>query len=77
MSYMTPRTSGVFNFNKYPKREEPQRSRIKIRGLGDVLAIMFKFLGIKKVVTVATKGDCGCGKRQERLNKRFPLGHDR
>jgi len=41
------------------------------KGLGDTIGIVTKYTGIKKIVdTVATvlEKDCGCGKRQEKLN---------
>lgn len=37
------------------------------KGFGDVLAFIFKKLGIKK------KKGCGCDKRQEAINKFFPF----
>lgn len=48
----------------------------EVEGLGDVIAGITEFTGIKKVVnTIAKKTgkDCGCKKRQEMLNKRFPM----
>lgn len=50
--------------------------RRKSKGLGDSIAVVTQLTGIKKVVEVVTKvvgvEDCGCDKRQEKLNKRFP-----
>jgi hypothetical protein len=43
----------------------------KSKGLGDTIAKVTKITGIKKVVDAVTK-DCGCKKRQEMLNKKFP-----
>ena len=45
----------------------------KLRGLGDTIEKFTKATGIKKVVEKVTgeKG-CGCKKRREALNKRFP-----
>lgn len=40
-------------------------------GLGDTIGIITKYTGIKKVVdtiTTIVQKDCGCGKRQEKLN---------
>ncbi len=46
------------------------------RGLGDTIAAVTKTTGIDKVAkfvaNAAGKSDCGCNKRQESLNKRFP-----
>ena len=45
----------------------------KSRGLGDTIERFTKATGIKKVVeTVTGKKDCGCKKRKEALNKKFP-----
>lgn len=45
-------------------------------GLGDSIAKLTKALGLDKVVTAATeaagKSDCGCAKRQAKLNELFP-----
>lgn len=40
-----------------------KRRRRRLRGLGDVLAALFKAVGIKQ------KPGCGCKRRQEKLNK--------
>jgi hypothetical protein len=43
------------------------------KGLGDSIEKITKATGIKKVVEKITgKKDCGCKKRREALNKRFP-----
>jgi hypothetical protein len=46
------------------------------KGLGDTLANVFKQFKIdqmaKKVAQAAGKEDCGCKKRQEMLNEKFP-----
>ncbi len=47
----------------------------KSKGLGDDIEKITKATGIKKVVDAiaeATGTDCGCGKRKEYLNNRFP-----
>ena len=47
----------------------------KSKGLGDSIEKITKATGIKKVVNTiakATGKDCGCNKRRETLNKRFP-----
>ena len=45
---------------------------LKSKGLGDTIAKFTKATGIATVVKKVTKGDCGCAKRQEQLNKKFP-----
>tara|TARA_R100000544_G_C2223615_1_gene59142 strand:+ start:40 stop:243 length:204 start_codon:yes stop_codon:yes gene_type:complete len=45
------------------------------RGLGDTIERFTKATGIKKVVDAVAKAtgkDCGCNKRKETLNKKFP-----
>jgi len=47
----------------------------KQKGLGDTIEAITKTTGIKKVVekiSKATGKDCGCDKRKEYLNKKFP-----
>jgi|TARA_R110000824_G_scaffold2245_1_gene10525 hypothetical protein len=47
----------------------------KSKGLGDTIAKITKATGIKKVVEKVSKAvdkDCGCGKRQDTLNRLFP-----
>ena len=47
----------------------------KSKGLGDTIAKITKATGIKKVVDTVSKAtgkDCGCGKRQNTLNRLFP-----
>jgi len=43
----------------------------KSKGLGDTIEKIAKITGIKKVVEAVTE-DCGCQKRKEMLNKKFP-----
>jgi len=47
------------------------------KGLGDVVADFTQSTGLdkvaKKVANLAGKEDCGCGKRQEKLNKMVPF----
>ena len=48
---------------------------MRSRGLGDTIAKMTQATGIKKVVdkvSEKTGRDCGCKRRQEMLNKKFP-----
>ena len=47
----------------------------KSKGLGDTVAKITKATGIKKVVDTVSKTvkkDCGCGERQDTLNRLFP-----
>ena len=48
---------------------------MKSQGLGDSIERFAQATGIKKVVDTISKAtgkDCGCGKRKEILNKKFP-----
>jgi len=50
----------------------------KSKGLGDTVAKITKATGIKKVVDTVSKAtgkDCGCGKRQDTLNRLFPYNN--
>jgi len=50
----------------------------KSKGLGDTVAKITKATGIKKVVDTVSKAtgkDCGCGKRQNTLNRLFPYNN--
>ena len=53
----------------------------QIRGLGDVVAKVAKLTTMDKVAKfvakAAGKEDCGCSKRQDTLNKRFPFKKDK
>jgi len=47
-------------------------------GLGDTIAKITKVTGLKaisEVVSKVTKKDCGCNKRQEELNKKYPYNN--
>jgi len=49
--------------------------KMKHIGFGDTVEAITKATGIKKVVdkiSEATGKDCGCDKRKEYLNKKFP-----
>ena len=70
MGYMTPGQSGMMN---EPGTPAPP-AKPKPRGLGDLVAAAFKAVGIEIIVRKATKGkDCGCRRRQEKLNKLVPF----
>tara|TARA_B100001093_G_C26728189_1_gene970947 strand:+ start:623 stop:781 length:159 start_codon:yes stop_codon:yes gene_type:complete len=48
---------------------------MKSKGLGDTIEKITKATGIKHVVETVSKAtgkDCGCKKRQEKLNNMFP-----
>ena len=50
----------------------------KSKGLGDTVAKIASATGIKKVVDTVAKvagKDCGCGKRQDSLNRLFPYSN--
>tara|TARA_Y100000004_G_scaffold121829_1_gene136986 strand:+ start:52 stop:219 length:168 start_codon:yes stop_codon:yes gene_type:complete len=50
----------------------------KSKGLGDTVAKFTKATGIKKVVDTVSKvtgKDCGCGERQNTLNRLFPYNN--
>ena len=42
------------------------------KGLGDTIEAITKKTGIKKAVEKVAGKDCGCKKRREALNKKFP-----
>ena len=53
----------------------PSNQSRESKGLGDTIEKITKVTGIKKVVEGVSKAvgkDCGCNKRKEALNKRFP-----
>ena len=53
----------------------PSNQLRKSKGLGDTIEKITKITGIKKVVEGVAKAvgkDCGCKKRKNTLNKRFP-----
>ena len=52
----------------------------KSKGLGDSIEKITKATGIKKVVKTISKAtgkDCGCNKRRETLNKKFPYKNNK
>ncbi len=57
---------GVYNFN-----------HMKSTGLGDTIEKITTVTGVKTVVDSISKSlkkPCGCQKRKEALNKKFPYG---
>tara|TARA_R110000751_G_scaffold25435_1_gene69027 strand:- start:45 stop:218 length:174 start_codon:yes stop_codon:yes gene_type:complete len=52
---------------------------MKSKGLGDTIEKITKVTGIKAVadaVSKVTKKPCGCKKRKEALNKKFPYKYE-
>jgi hypothetical protein len=50
---------------------------MKSKGLGDSIEKVMKATGIKRMAekySAATGKDCGCSKRKESLNNKFPYG---
>jgi hypothetical protein len=51
----------------------------KQKGLGDTVAMVTKYTGIKYAIEMAKEmgvmGDCGCTERQKKLNEIFPYGN--
>lgn len=52
------------------------KKRIKSEGLGDTIAKFTKATGLDKfaewIAKIAGKEDCGCTRRQKKLNELFP-----
>ena len=48
---------------------------MKSEGLGDSIEKFTKATGIKKAVEIILGEDCGCDKRKEILNKKFPYSN--
>lgn len=46
--------------------------KMKSKGLGDSIEKITEATRIKQLVEKVTKGDCGCNKRKDKLNKMFP-----
>ena len=50
------------------------------KGLGDTIEKITTVTGIKKIVETLTKAvgkeDCGCNKRKDALNQRFPYNNN-
>ncbi len=45
-----------------------------MKGLGDAIEKVTKATGVKYVVDKVSKGNCGCDKRRDSLNRQFPFG---
>ena len=48
----------------------------KSKGLGDTIAKVTEATGIDKVVKAVVGDDCGCEKRRQELNERFPYAQE-
>ena len=49
----------------------------KLTGLGDAIEVVTTVTGIKKATELVSKAankDCGCNKRRDQLNAKFPFG---
>jgi|DEB0MinimDraft_12_1074336.scaffolds.fasta_scaffold10139_5 hypothetical protein len=55
-----------------PSKKPKKKSKKKSKGIGDSIEKITEATGIKKVVETVLGEDCGCSKRKEWLNKRFP-----
>ena len=51
----------------YTQGQNIQKTSYRSRGFGDTVA-----KAINKYTNVKPSGDCGCKKRQDKLNKMFP-----
>ena len=50
-----------------------KKKKKKLKGLGDLVERVTETTGIKRVVEGVTKGGCGCDKRRDKLNEKFPF----
>tara|TARA_R110002020_G_scaffold58337_3_gene159830 strand:+ start:17487 stop:17654 length:168 start_codon:yes stop_codon:yes gene_type:complete len=49
------------------------KNKKELKGLGDLVERVTETTGIKRVVEGVTKGGCGCDKRRDKLNEKFPF----
>ena len=49
-----------------------KNKKISSQGLGDTIEKIAKATGITKIITKTIGNDCGCDKRKQILNKKFP-----
>jgi len=59
-----------------PSKKRKQKSKKKSQGLGDTIEKITEASGIKTLVEAVVGEDCGCKKRKEWLNNRFPYAKD-
>ena len=45
-------------------------------GLGDIIELATKYSGIKWLVDKIWKGNCGCIRRRDSLNEKFPINNN-
>tara|TARA_R110000764_G_scaffold91474_1_gene174575 strand:+ start:140 stop:559 length:420 start_codon:yes stop_codon:yes gene_type:complete len=59
-----------------PSKKPKKKSKKKSKGIGDSIEKIAKVTGVKAIVEAVAGDDCGCGKRKEWLNQRFPYAKD-
>lgn len=59
--------------NLYKEAKKAYDSQNSPEGLGDIIEKVTEATGIKKLVKWIAGEDCGCDKRKEAMNKKFPL----
>ena len=55
-----------------PLKKPKKKSKKKSKGIGDSIEKITKATGVKAIVEAVAGKDCGCNKRKEWLNKKFP-----
>ena len=53
-----------------------KKIKMKSKGLGDTVEKFTKITGIKSLFDRFAGDDCGCDKRKEKLNQKFPYKND-
>lgn len=61
---------------KKPTTRKKKPAPTKSKGLGDTIAKVTEATGIDKVVKAVVGDDCGCEKRRQELNERFPYAQE-
>jgi len=51
---------------------EKRKRKNTNQGLGDTIEMITKLTGIKQIVKTIVGDDCGCNKRKDKLNDKFP-----
>ena len=72
-SQLDKRTKEYKEYKAFVAIKEEQINN-EVKGVGDVVEIITKVTGIQSAVKVFFGEDCGCGKRQDELNKELPFG---
>ena len=57
---------------KATQKDHIEINKMRSRGLGDSIEKITSATGIKSLVKKVAGEDCGCKKRQDLLNKKFP-----